>query len=195
MTKIEVLRRITLTDRNGNVVFDSGLVQSDSFVIGFLKHLYGAFISANVTIKDTGGTNRVVEEPANSTWNRFRIDAADDNDDFGIVVGTGTTAESNIDHNLATQIAHGSGAGQLDYGAHGFTAPAVVGSNVDMIVSRTFLNSSGAEISITEIGIYCHSESSATAWYFCLLRDVLTSAIPVPNGQTATVQYTIRTTV
>lgn len=195
MTKLEVLRRITLTDRNGKVVFDSGLVSSDSLVIGFLQHLYGAFISGNATIKDTGGTDRSVEEPTASTYNRFRIDAVDDNDNFGIVVGTGITAESNIDHKLATQIAHGTGAGQLDYGSHGFTAPSVVGSSVDMIVSRTFLNSSGAEISVTEIGIYCHSESSATAWYFCLLRDVLTSAQAVPNGQTITVQYTIRTTV
>lgn len=195
MAKIEVLKRILIKDKNGKIKYDSGLVSSNSFVIAFLEHIYCPFDDVAVSIEDTGNTARNVQTP--TLGNVFLlIDAVDDDDNYGIVVGTGTTAEANTDYALATQIAHGTGAGQLDYGAHSFTVPSIVGSSVDMVVSRTFYNGSGSSITVNEIGIYCESkDTGAVARYFCILRDVLTTPEVVANTETLTVQYTIRTTV
>ena len=195
MSDMEIFRRVFVSDKDGKIKYDSGLMPSNSFVIAFLEHLYGEFNTIDISIEDTSNTSRTVGEPGDAEVRRHNINAADDDATFGIVVGTGTTAESNTDYALATQIAQGTGSGQLDYGAHSFTVPTVVGSNVDLLVSRTFTNSSGASITIREIGIYCESRVSTAYYYFCILRDVLTTPAAVANGEILTVQYTIRTTV
>lgn len=188
MAKIELFKRILIKDKNGRIKYDSGLVPSNSFVMAFLELLYTLNAYTSLSINDISDAAQSINY---DSANMLRVGAADDDDTYGIVVGTGTTAESNTDYALATQIAHGTGSGQLDYGAHGFTAPAVVGSNVGMVVSRTFYNGSGASITVREIGVYC----LAATYKFCALRDVLITPEAVANTETLTVQYTFRTTV
>ncbi|GAI73856.1 unnamed protein product, partial [marine sediment metagenome] len=77
-----------------------------------------------------------------------------------------------------------------------FVAAAVAAGNVDLVVTRTFTNSSGGSITVREIGIYCFStDTGAIARYFCIVRDVLATPQAVGNGEILTVQYTLRTTV
>jgi len=115
----------------------------------------------------------------------------------GILVGSGTTAESNTDFALATQIAHGTSAGQLQYGSTGFTAPTEAAGNVDWVITRAFTNGSGATVTVREIGCAGGEATNTptTTTGRLLVRDVLPSAVPVANGQVLTVQYTWRTTV
>lgn len=197
MAKIELMYRILIHDKKGKLVHKSKWKESDSFTIAFLEHIYGAFASTSVNMEDTSGVQRNIVRPAQCTSYRPIVNAPNDEDAYGIVVGTGTTPPTNEDYALETQIVQGLGAGQLDYGAHSFTAPAVVVGNVDMIVSRSFYNGSGAKVTIREIGIYGHSASTPCTTYYdlCLVRDVLPAGLDVLDTQTLTVQYTLRTTV
>lgn len=111
---------------------------------------------------------------------------------FGIVIGTGTTAESFESHNLAAKIVSGTASGQMSYGAGDaptlsydagskkWTAPLV----------RILNNNSGASIVVGEVGIVY--DCAAAAFMFC--RDVLASAVTVPNAGQLTVTYTIEMT-
>ncbi len=198
MSKLELFHRIIIRDKEGNIEYDTGLVPSNSWNIAFLEHIYGAFRDATVNIEDTGNTSRAVPRPYYGSYVRFTTDAPDNNANYGIVVGTGTTAPTNTDYALAAQIAHGTGAGQLDYGANSFVVPSIVSGNIDMTLSRSFYNGSGSSIIVKEIGIYCRSNvgtGAGTARYFCLARDVLSTPEPVGDTKTLTIQYTIRTTV
>lgn len=149
------------------------------------------------TVKDIIGTDRTVHTTA--TMFRYQIagiNGPDDGANYGGVVGTGTTAPTNSDYQLETQIAHGVGAGQLDYGVQSFTNAAVVSSNVDFVTSRDFYNGSGSTITVTEIGVYAQAKDTVgNTRFFCIIRDVLASSQDVLDTQTLTVQYTMRTTV
>ena len=190
-----LLYRCIITDKNGKVVKQTHWRKSRSFVLQYLQLLEGFFRATSLSIKDTGGALRSCPYPYSDLSYLFCVGAGDNDSNFGLVVGTGTTAPTNTDYALATQIAHGVGAGQLDYGAHNFTSAGVVGANVDLIVSRTYYNGSGASITVNEVGIYSRNYDSVNVLrYFCIVRDVIT-AITVANTQTLTVQYTLRTTV
>lgn len=192
---MQLLKRITVKDKNGKIKYDSGLVPSHSFTIAFLEHIYGSLKTIAVDIEDVDNVEQSVGDPADYQLVRNELNAADNSDTYGLVVGTGIGAESNTDYALGTKIAHGTGATQLDYGAHSFTAPSVVGDNVDMIVSRDFYNGSGGSITVTEVGGYTKSRVGAAYEYFCILRDLLDTSVPVANTETLTLQYTLRTTV
>jgi len=188
--------QLTITDKHGKIVRRTRKRRCRSWVKQWLQifevytaHDYGS-APVSVSTLDTSNTARANTFDA-TVYNNLAMFALDNDSTYGLVVGTGTGAESNTDYALGTQIDHGVGSGQLDHGAHSKTTTAVVGSNVDYQISRTFYNGSGGSISVTEIGIYLKSKS---AWIFCILRDVI-SAVAVANTQTLTVTITFRTTV
>jgi len=200
--KLGLYYRCIVADKNGKVVKRTHWKKSRSFVLQFLQHVeLLSFHAHNVNpttidMKDTDGVARTVfniNYPSTALY--FAMNAPDNNGSYGLVVGTGTAAPTNADYALATIIGHGTGAGQLDYGAHSRTTTGIVGANVDYIISRTYYNGSGASITVNEIGVYCCSQDSGNnTCCFCIVRDVIT-AITVANTQTLTVQYTLRTTV
>ena len=200
--KLSLLYRCIITDKNGKIVKRTHWRKSRSFVIQFLQHIDVCINNAHdangatVSIRDVDNVLRNIQAVGTVTLITFFSVFAGDNDDtYGIQVGTGTTAPTNTDYKLTTKIAHGIGAGQLDYGTHSRTASTVVGANVDFIISRAFYNGSGEPITVNEIGVVCNSEDTASNQYmFLLIRDVIT-AITTANTQTLTVQYTFRTTV
>ena len=200
--KLGLYYRCIVADKNGKVVKRTHWKKSRSFVLQFLQHIellsfhaHNAY-PAPISMKDIGGVARTVYTSTYpSTALYFAMNAPDNNGSYGLVVGTGTAAPTNADYALATIIGHGTGAGQLDYGAHSRTTTGIVGANVDYIISRTYYNGSGASITVNEIGVYCCSQDSGNnTCCFCIVRDVIT-AITVANTQTLTVQYTLRTTV
>ncbi len=200
MSKVELFHRIVIRDKDGKIVEDSGLIPSNSYAIAFLEHIYGSWKDAAKSIEDTGGAARSVAKPSGLSNNivRHEVNSSDNDDNYGIVVGTDDTVPTNEDYALGSQIAHGTGAGQLDYGANSFVVPSIVSGNIDMTLSRSFYNGSGSSIIVKEIGIYCRSNvgtGAGTARYFCLARDVLSTPEPVGDTKTLTIQYTIRTTV
>lgn len=109
----------------------------------------------------------------------------------GIVVGTGTTKVTMDDYTLQAKVAHGGGAGQLNYGGGSLSAPEVNGNVITMRLERTFNNTSGADITVTEIGIMGASKllNDNTDRYYLMSRDLLNvdangvaQGITIPNG-------------
>lgn len=198
---VQLLVRLDVFDpKTGKLVKTTGDRKSHSFVLNFLRliercmaHAYSVYPDY-VTAYDTGGTNR---SHGGTTYYHYRLMATEapaGNDDYGIVVGTGTTTPTSEDYALQTQIIHGSSAGQLQYGDCGVSGAGVVGSNVDMVIARTFVNGSGGDITIREVGLYVEDQfGQTTGYYFCLARDLVNQT--VSNGYVAVVSYTVRTTV
>jgi len=134
---------------------------------------------------DTGGVARSV-----SPGGLLDVRANANDATLGIVAGTGTNAVTISDYALQTQIAHGTGAGQLSYAAVLFpnTNVTVDGSNCYYDFNRTFTNSSVGSITINEIGLY-----SNTTYKFMLDRTLYTKTIA--NGAGAIITYRIQISV
>ena len=189
--------RILKHDPEGKLVKDSGLIPSHSYVIQFLELIGAIFDSPGlVEATDVDGAEGYIYRNAGTFANVGRVNAGAGDDTHGIVVGTnaGVTAEDNENYALDTKIEHSGvgAAGKLNYQAVTLIAARVVGPNMDMEVTRAFLNETGNTITVKEIGIIC-KEVDFTK-YHLLLRDVVSDE-DVLDGYTLTVVYTLRTTV
>lgn len=115
----------------------------------------------------------------------------------GIIVGTGSTAPAFADLTMSAIVQHGTSAGQLFYEPCSVVNMAWDESPLvgQLYVSRTFRNTSGGSISVAEIGLASIRAGvaigSATALSDAILtvRDVLSSAVSVPNGGYIAVMY------
>ncbi len=161
-----------------------------SFVIGFMKHLeavmahpYGTSPS-NVSLADTGGTTRSLY-PFSSVANTFAVEAPGNDNNYGILVGTGTDTVTTSDHALQTKIAHGSGSGQLNHGSCVVGGAVDAGSGCTLTISRQFGNASGDTITIRELGLICRTYNG---YYFLLSRDNVTQAVADGNTATAIIE-------
>lgn len=111
---------------------------------------------------------------------------------YGIRVGKGTTAVAIDDYALESPCGEGTGLDEFNHQASQATEPSVAGSTCSFTIKRTLINNSGATISgIKEIGSYVR----VGTYYALGFRDVLPSAVYVPNGGAITVTYTFKVTV
>jgi len=164
--------------------------KSHSFVANFIKCLAVQLAMGKETITDTGGTAR---EPRPDGGN-LGANAGSGVTSYGIQVGTGTNAVSINDTALQTIIAHGTGTGQLQYGAVTFGATACDTAKCECTITRNFANASGGDITVYELGLVLAMVDGGVQKYL-VARDVVSTGITVPNGQTLTVNYKIRATV
>lgn len=192
--------RIVVTDKNGRIKKRTHWKKSKSWTIGFLQHLQFMMCHAysttvtNVSIKNTAGANQSFGQSGQVWQEELSALGPDNTATYGIVLGTGTTGVTNIDYKLDTIIAHGTGSGQLDYGASSVTAAQVVGVNVDLVMSRAFYNGSGATVTVKEMGIYVLTRDYVSnVAYILICRDITTST-DVLDTETVSAQYTFRTT-
>ncbi len=198
---VQLLIRAVVKDPDGKVLSDTGQKPSKSFVVQFLEFIGYMFNApADQTEKSVSGAAK--EFYRNGAFGEasvhFRVDAPANESHYGIVVGTGTTPEDNEDFKLAAQLAEGAGVGQITHGAMTIGTTAVVGANVDFETKRAFTNNTGSTITVGEAGIYeFYNGYGALGWEncFCIIRDVLSPTIEVPDKCSLTVYYTWRTTV
>jgi len=192
---VQLLIRCVVTDPDGKVISDTGNKKARSFLIQFLEYIGAMFDDpGTVDATATDGTEDMLYWPGQAGGVQFMADAGVNIGTHGLVVGTGDTAPTNTDYSLETKIAEGAGAGQLTHGVVVFTAAAVVGANVDMIIQRAFTNNSGSTITVKEAGIYTEM-TVVGPYYHCIVRDVLGVPVDVPNRCSLAVYYTFRTTV
>jgi hypothetical protein len=185
-------------DPNTKKVSEHIVKKSESYVKQFLQLLYcvmGAVPASNyVTVKNTSNADIQVAAHCKLYQTSFMSDVNGGAGitTYGIVVGTGAVAPTINDYALGTLIAHGTGAGQLQYSATTYGAPAADTTTSQCTITRNFANASGGAITVNEIGLYCQCRSRAdntnSTTYFMLIRDA-TGGISVPNGQTLTVNY------
>jgi hypothetical protein len=109
----------------------------------------------------------------------------------GIVVGSGNAAVTADDYKLATIITHGIGAGQLQAQAGVIQDVVLASPRASTRIDRTFINGSGAPVTVREIGIYSLWYDGSATYQMCYCRDVLSSPVAVANGSTLFVKYTI----
>jgi hypothetical protein len=171
-----------LRDPKGRIV-KRGRQPMKSWVKAWLQLLYAYFSQTSTTIIDTSGSSR---STSGGSW--IIVNAPAGNTAYGIVVGSSDTPVSRDDYKLASQILHGTGLGQLMYGAMSFDAPAAYGTGYLFRAIRVFTNDSGADVTVKEIGIYIYL---AAGYYFCIIRDVLTTPVTIPNGYSWTVRYNL----
>jgi hypothetical protein len=176
---------------NATLLNSSNYVSAATFGSGFLG------------LKDTGGTVRgigyiAISSPLNSVTTGLFLCANISIDTAGIVVGTGSTAESFENNTLVTKIAHGNGSGQLSYTASTATGAAyTAGSKLwTMTLARIFNNNSGGTIVVAETGIYAVFTYglNASSAAFMIERSLLGATVSVLNAGQLTVTYTITLT-
>jgi len=109
----------------------------------------------------------------------------------GVRVGTSDTAFSKLDYELIARIVHGNASGQLLYGATTVEGYVETDAQAYVRIIRGFTNSSGATITVKEIGIAILNRSGTTNAYFLVCRDVLPSPQSVPDGAALTVRYKV----
>jgi hypothetical protein len=175
---IEAYIEWELLDPKGRVV-KRGRQPVKSFVKAWIMGLYSSFIVGNATALDITGTSRT------ETLYPFQINAPAGNANYGIVVGSSDTPVTRDDYKLGSQIAHGTGTGQLTYGATSIDSPVTYSTGYLIRVIRVFTNNSGADITVKEIGVYFYG----LGHYYCIIRDVLSTPVTIPNGYSWTVRY------
>jgi hypothetical protein len=107
---------------------------------------------------------------------------------YGLVAGTGTTATTFNDNDMETLIAHGTSAGQLEYGATSVDAPTQLDDVGTMTITRDISNNSGDNIVITELGFFANVASNK---FSMLIHDILVTPVTITDGSTKTMQYAL----
>lgn len=180
----------------------------DSFVANFIKMLYCAMsrsfapdTGSVTTLTDTTntartGTSSYAPTTISSVAYRdlFDCNATTGDTDYGILVGTGTTATDINDYALDTLIAEGTGAGQMEYGNHSIVNSTHDGSTYSYAgITRTVANNSGGSIVVAEVGLACeHYWDTNVDRHFLLIREVLGTTVTVLDTQTLTATIRIK---
>ena len=173
----------------GNIV---GLL---SAILSMWSNMWSAYSTgmSRADLTDVGGTARGISIGSAASGGNVVGGCAPAGDaTAGIVVGSSDTPVSLSQYSLGALIPNGTGSGQLLYGATNVETLSKGATWLFRIV-RTFTNSSGASVTIREIGLYVRLGKSDSPYYYsCMLaRDVPTSPIIVPDGSTLTVRYII----
>lgn len=182
---MKLVYEVMVKDSQGKVVaYLKG--EAKSWLKQWNQLVFGGMSGSAQSVMDTGGTLRT----QSVTYDLLGVASLAGDDTRGVVVGGGTTPVGIENYRLDTQIAHGVGAGQLDHQATTIIYPPTVsGSECYFECKRIFINSSGATVTVREIGIY---GAITSAYEACLARDVLPGAVNVPDGGSITVIYRIK---
>lgn len=113
-------------------------------------------------------------------------------EDLGIVVGTGSTAVTPTDFQLATRIADGTAAGELEYFPSSGTDPTYSSNTGTFVLERLVRNTSGGTITVNEMGVYAlfHQGTSSV----CIIRDLVSPGFALTNGQYGRLTYSLSIT-
>ncbi len=177
-----------------------------SYNRNFSNILASQFLSINATDSATFGDDHInVKDEAGVIWgstsyamswiNYLSMGAPMNNDTKGVIVGTGTAAESFEDFALDSKISDGGGAGQLFYFAQ--PKPLITWSSGDrtwtITHERMFKNNDGSSITINEIAIVTLAYATNLQKYILILRDKLSSGVAIDSGKVARVTIEIET--
>ena len=151
-----------------------------------------AYGAGGMYCKTTAGANKSYSDYAHGTLRRAAWQGGIGSITNGIVVGTGTGAESFEDYALGTIVANGTGAGQLSYAAQETTTAAYTAGTKTWASTliRYMNNNSGGAIVVGEAALYvsCYMDSS---YYAMLARDLIDPTVSVADTAQLKVTYTI----
>ncbi len=111
---------------------------------------------------------------------------------YGIQIGISDTAESFEDDLIGSLIAHGSGAGQMEYGDTAKITTWESGdSRFKCSLARNIVNNSGNTIGVKEIALVGAYYYNANVSLLLQARDVLASTVNVANEEQIRVTYNL----
>ena len=183
---------IELYDKNRDLLFKQKKPVR-SFLYNWTKALYGLSYngcqSQAATLKDTGGTDRAYPNLYNENEYIFCFREFEGYTRYGILVGNGTTSVTLDDYNLASKIAHGTGAGQLYY-YEVDTRHYTDSDRSYLEVYRLLVNKSESNVTVSEVGlVFRERDASGAHYFFLILRDLVDPAVTVEPAQTLQVRY------
>lgn len=113
----------------------------------------------------------------------------------GIFVGSSNAAINKTHHALQSEIAHGTGVGQLSRAlmsaGNGIYTATAGGATFDM--ERAFTNGTAADVQIEEVAWYARVQAHTGASHYCMMDRSLFSKTVTP-AETVTFRYRIATT-
>ena len=192
--RIGLATRSTVLSPEGLPVSRPSWRVSHSFVQQYVQGLRCQFTQSNESnVRDTSNVLRTLKEPFTSGEQFFKLVSGAGIDAFGCVVGDGSLVVDVTDFKLTSQLMEGVGANQLQHSAQAFGPFTQVGVYATVILTRTFSNGSGAQITVRETGLYFRwRDTGPIARDFCMARDVLAPFKDVPDGQSIVIDYRIR---
>lgn len=160
----------------------------DPFVTNAIRMLKAVFASTGtadtISLTDVAGVSKTFEGSGYPVMSAIGLATEDT---IGPVVGTSELAFVRTQYQLDGKIAHGSGAGQLLYGAVTVEAATEENNTGRFRIIRGFTNSTGSSITVKEIAIDIYNDSPTASFMLC--RDVLASPQTIPDGATLTLRY------
>lgn len=142
-------------------------------------------------LKDSGATDTMYLSSTNNANNPIALNAPATEDTAGLILGVGDTAVTKNDYDMDTKIAHGTGSGELNYGATTVDALVEDGNKISRKLTRTFTNGSGGTIVVKECGLMSKNKISTSYVNFLMSRDVLLTPQAVPNSMTLTIRIDV----
>jgi hypothetical protein len=196
MNNIDLYYSFQVRNQDGTLALDSGRREGHSFTKQFAQLMFNSrmFGLARFTPESVTDITGASITAFRNMIDGFSAIAATGVSNRGLQVGSGTTAESIDDYVLATQIAHGTSAGQLQYGTATFGAPSTDSTSTTIRFTRVFTNGSGNTVTVKEIGLVGRHLFPIPEASYLLIRD-LTGDIDVLDGQQLTVNYDLVTEV
>lgn len=185
---------IQVHDKDGNLVrtFKQPM---HTFVDNAAACLMTAFTMAcdavaGFSVTNVSGVSKSVAYQDQDGAGDYCVVAGAGDANFGVMVGTSSTAWAWSQYFLQGYITHGTSTGELSYGATTRSYTADSGAPAKCTIQRSFDNNSGADITVREIGWFMKALVAAASEYWMIARDVITSTT-VPNGGRLTVTYNI----
>jgi hypothetical protein len=181
----------------GNLIFDD-VQRGHSWTRNYWNYIYGntsncsgnsSFGAGYISFKRTATYIDVIWPV---TYLYGNLLTYNENTNWGIVVGTGSTAFDIEQYDLATRILNGNTSGKLYYNASvvNSTTYAPVSKTWTVVGSRIFNNNSGGSIVVAETGLMPTTIGSVSqGWLF--ERSLLSPTVTVPDAAQLTVTYTI----
>jgi len=185
----------------------NGIILSDKHQVGhsWTRNAYNAYNlmmldsipTTYLFVRQTDGnfnTTYVVQHFYNS-FSGYGYYATANSENYGVVVGTGSTAFDLDDFRLDAVVTHGNTTGKLYYQAQ--IAPVTTYSGdpdftENILHKRVYNNNSGATITVNEVGLIYH-HYVGSGYYYLMSRDVLDTPAVVLNGAQLTVTVSITT--
>lgn len=191
VSSMQLYYQFEVHDENGKLIQRTRKRRARSFVVQLIEHLRGMWnLTDQASVTDTGGASVTLNTSGDIMMDCTAAEGVTNN---GTRIGTGTTAFDMTQNKLATEVAEGTGSGQVTHGATTVGAVSESSSEASFTLVRVFTNNSGGTITVTEAGIYCRSKNSAAAdKFFMLVRDLLPTPITFRTGKTLTLTYTIK---
>ena len=192
---MQLYSRLTVRDVEGRIVRRGRWRRSHSFVKQFPQMLLCRMRSSgDVPATDIAGASRNMQRLGSGDGGFMNTGGILGVDAQGVVIGTGSTPVGVDDYALEAKIAHGTGGGQMEYGVGTFSSVSVAGGTASFTTVRSFVNSSGASITVNEYGMYTTVHDGGTWRYYLSARDLITGGQAVEHGQAITIEYRVSVT-